>query len=137
MWKYKFYQTVDCVVTGFMMDGKEAIELSVLRPDGDLQPIGKAKLDKAQQDGLPFHSVVEVRHRGLSKPLEEGGRLIEPVFQRRRPDKPGYQCDGSELRVRGQRDTSWSEAAWEEEVQAKIGISRQDILNLLEVSYED
>ena len=49
-----------------------------------------------------WRTVVEIRHRGLGKPLEDGGRIIEPVFLRVRDDKQTYRCTSDQLTVRGE-----------------------------------
>ena len=102
VYKYKFYQSVDAIVTNLRVGGKQAITVGVFH-NNEVRDIGNAKVDFETQDKLKVHtSVVEIRHRGLGSSIETGGRMIEPVFLRVRHDKPAYLCDSDQLTIRGQ-----------------------------------
>lgn len=128
IYKYKFYQSVDAIVTGLRVDGKEAITVAV-HHNGQLRDIGKAKVDLQTQDSMStFTTVVEIRHRGLGKTIEDGGKMIEPVFMRVRKDKPPYSCSSDQLTVRGEA-TGWAGNSYDaEEV---IGIERDKAIQLI------
>ena len=88
-YKFKFYQTVDCVVIKKSTDGKRVCEVGVFKGAEGLVSLGRIKVEYDQIDRMTgIDPVVEVRYRKLS----DGGRLIEPVFQRIRTDKPPYLC---------------------------------------------
>lgn len=90
--KYKFLSSVDGMVLRKYVDGKEAVEIGVLK-DGEFVAIGKCKVSKAIQDTMTSHQVIEVRYRKVSKNM----KLVEPVFIRKRSDKKFYQCLHNQL----------------------------------------
>jgi len=107
IYKYKFYQSVDAVVTDLKAGGKQAITVAVFHKGG-LCDIGNAKVDYPTQNKMKtYTTVVEIRHRGLSKDIEDGGRMIEPVFLRIRDDKPSFTCSSAQLTIRGEDRTGW------------------------------
>lgn len=93
-YKFKFYQTVDCIVMQKSTDGKRVCEIGLFRGQDGLVSIGRVKVEYDQIDRMKgIDPVVEVRYRRVS----EGNKLIEPVFQRIRTDKPAYQCTWEQL----------------------------------------
>jgi len=86
-YKFKFVFTVDGVVLRKRVDGKAAIEVGVLK-EGEWIPIGRCKVLEEIQDTMVPQQVVEVRYRKLSSK----GKLIEPIFVRKRCDKKFYEC---------------------------------------------
>ena len=90
--KFKFYNTVDCIVMNRRVEGKRAIEIAVL-DDGDYHNLGKVKCEFDLQDKMSTSQVVEVRYRKLS----ESGKLVEPVLVRLRDDKRAYLCTAEQL----------------------------------------
>jgi len=131
IYKYKFYQSVDAVVTDLRVEGKQAITVAVFH-NGELLDIGKAKVDFETQAAMKSHSsVVEIRHRGLSRNIEDGGKMIEPVFLRVRDDKPSYSCSSAQLTVRGEALVPGSHTIASRVVEALIGSTRDEAIRLI------
>lgn len=100
--KFKFYKTVDAIVIGKNVDGKQACELGVF-DDGKLVSIGKVGVSRNIIKKMTPTQVVEVRYRKLSG----AGKLIEPTFIRRRNDKLAIDCSYNQFIV----DRIWQEEA--------------------------
>lgn len=92
--KYKFYSSVDAIVTQTMVDGKDAVAFGLLDKDNDIRHIGKCKVDRDVQRGFaPSKTVIEIRYlRSTWEEATESGSLVEPVFVRERKDKRAYTC---------------------------------------------
>lgn len=131
VYKYKFYQSVDAIVTGLRVDGKEAITVAVLHKGREVN-IGKAKVDLQTQDSMStFTTVVEIRHRGLSRHIEDNGKMIEPVFMRVRYDKRPYSCSSDQLQVRGQPARYDGDEPSYYTIEEIIGIERNKAIQLI------
>lgn len=144
-YKFKFYETVDCYVSRKMVDKKQAVACAVVAEPPPVQPtfddaitepttyfIGNCGVPERIQRDWPDYQVIEVRHRGLSKPLSQGGRMVEPIFIRTRDDKPAYECTADQLRVRAEPRNSGDTPPWRHDsILTKIGISRQQFLDIV------
>jgi bifunctional non-homologous end joining protein LigD len=132
LYKYKFYQTVDAIVMEKRVDGKEAISVAV-HHKGCLKGIGKAKVDFQTQDAMgTMDTVVEIRHRGLGKHIEDGGKMIEPVFMRIRTDKPAYSCSSDQLTMVGQsRETYASHYISDSDIEDCLGVDQHKAMQLI------
>jgi ATP-dependent DNA ligase len=92
--KVKFTKTVDCVVTGFGIGGKNNIGLGMWSPGGD-EPTPVGEVSRLTGDGprVRLGDVVEVTVLGASA----HDRLVQPVCARLRRDKPARQCTIDQL----------------------------------------
>lgn len=99
-WKVKRFNTVDCIVTGFIpgqgkylgMPGALVVSLF----DGTELASVSGMTDKQRQAlrGEDLGRVCEVKYQYVGA----GGRLRHPTFVRWRDDKPAHECNGKELR---------------------------------------
>lgn len=97
--RHKFIHRVDCVVTGPVPD-KQSVHIGLVGADGGLVPVGRVGVagydawrDMSAAMAAGGDLVVEVAHRKVST----SGLLQEPVFIRRRIDKPAAACGLDQL----------------------------------------
>ena len=134
VYKYKFYNTVDCIVLNKRVEGRRTIEIAVL-DNQDYHYLGNVKCEFDVQDQMTVDQVVEVRYRKISK----SGKLIEPVFVRLRWNKPAYRCTSEQILTvpdatvltNTRHDTALIRAA---EI---LGIEWEDALQLIDNTADD
>jgi ATP-dependent DNA ligase len=95
--KVKWRKTVDCVVTGLGIDGRDNIGLGVYDRDGTLIDVGEVTAQAGDgpriktafnQADEPFSIVVEVTCLHTTA----NNRLFQPTMPRLRADKPASHC---------------------------------------------
>lgn len=92
--KFKATDTADVIVTEVRPDTKNSVAMKVYNTKGQQVPVGSVLVKAAMLNVLKVGDVIEVRYlyRGA------GGRLVQPSFIRRRPDKIPSECHESQLR---------------------------------------
>lgn len=79
--KYKFYKTLEAVVIGLHVDGKENCELGLFDSRGNIIPVGKCSL--VGKEPINLGDVVEVKYLYASSK----DRLVQPTLLSKRTDK--------------------------------------------------
>jgi ATP-dependent DNA ligase len=95
--KWKFWETVDCIVIEPWREGKQSMSVGVVDPaTGEIMDVGSVKMTPANLEKVSTGDVVEVRYLyvdDLSEP-----RLYQPDFIRIRDDKSPAECVVGQLK---------------------------------------
>lgn len=92
--KFKAVDTADVFINEIRPLGKSSVAFSVFNEAGEEIKVGSVLMTKTTLNTLKRGDVIEVRYlyRG------DGGRLVQPAFIKRRPDKIPSECQENLLR---------------------------------------
>lgn len=96
MRKWKFWESVDCIVTELWREGKQSMAVCLFDEDGAPQGIGSVTMTPANLGRVKQFDVVEVKYLYVEDPKEP--RLYQPSFLRLRDDKDPEECLTSQLK---------------------------------------
>ncbi len=96
MRKWKYWESVDCIVTELWREGKQSMSVALFDEDGGSVDIGSVTMTPANLDRVKQFDVVEVKYLYVDDPKEP--RLYQPAFLRIRDDKDPEECLTSQLK---------------------------------------
>ncbi len=96
MRKWKFWESVDCIVTELWREGKQSMGVCLFDEDGSPVDIGSVTMTPANLGKVKQFDVVEVKYLYVDDPKEP--RLYQPSFLRIRDDKDAEECLTSQLK---------------------------------------
>lgn len=94
--KWKFYESVDCIVIEPWREGKKSMSVGLVDEHGMITDVGSVAMTPANLAKVSPGDVVECKYLYVDDPKEP--RLYQPAFIRRRTDKSPDECGLDQLK---------------------------------------
>lgn len=94
--KWKFWESVDCIITELWREGKQSMAVALFDEDGAPVDIGSVTMTPANLAKAKVGQVAEVKYLYVDSP--EDPRLYQPAFLRFRDDKDPEECLTTQLK---------------------------------------